>query len=143
MRHPLPDIARAWKLGTLLALTLLAPIALEAVEMQESEQLQVFTPYEVVEILRSGKGPVIIDARHAGQYAEGHVPGALNVWHKDTYGRLPELRRFEERGIIYYCTKGHQSKTAGRRLLGEHFRRVGVMAGHFEAWQELGLPVER
>ena len=123
----------------LLALVLLAvPAAIGASELRESNELQLMTPREVRQILASGDGPVVIDARSAGEYAQGHVPGALNVPHKETWGRIQELRHYEDRGIIYYCTKGGRAKIAGNGLLVEGFRKVGLMSGHFHVWQQLG-----
>lgn len=111
-------------------------------QLVESSRVQRLTPQEVLEILLSGEGPVIIDCRNSGQYAEGHIPGAINVFHKDTWGRLKELRRLErERGIVYYDLKGVQSRVASGAVLAEGFRKVGVMEGHFSEWQRLGYPI--
>jgi rhodanese-related sulfurtransferase len=130
--------------ATLLALVLLAaPAAFGASSLRESSELQLVTPMEVRRILASGEGPVVIDARSAGEYSQGHVPGALNFPHKETWGRIDELRQYEERGIIYYCTKGGRAKIAANGLLVEGFRKVGLMTGHVHAWQELGYPLAR
>ena len=111
-------------------------------ELVESRQVQRLTPKDVLGILLSGAGPVIIDCRHPKKYAEGHIPGAVNVFHKDTWGRLEQLRRWQrERGIVYYDLKGVQSKVASGAVMAEGFLRVGVMEGHFTEWVRLGYPV--
>lgn len=111
-------------------------------ELIETRSVQHLTPQEVLAILLSGQGPVIVDCRHPSKYAQGHIPGAVNVFHKDTWGRLEELRRWErERGIVYYDLKGVQSKVASAAVITEGFRRVGVMDGHFSEWLRLGYPV--
>jgi rhodanese-related sulfurtransferase len=128
----------------LLALALLGtPVAIGASSLRESSELQLVTPMEVRRILASGDGPVIVDARSVGEYRQGHVPGALNVPHKETWGRINELRQYEERGIIYYCAKGTRAKIAGNGLLVEGFRKVGLMTGHLQVWQELKYPLAR
>jgi len=137
--HPLPERLAA---ATSLALLLLAaPAPSGASSLQESSELQMVTPMEVRRSLASGDGPVIIDARSAGEYRQGHVPGALNVPHKETWGRIDELRQYEERGIVYYCIKGGRAKIAANGLLVEGFRKVGLMTGHLHAWRELGYPL--
>lgn len=110
----------------------------------ESARIQLVSTDVVQRIVESGEGPVIIDSRGPAEYARGHVPGALNVPHKETWGRIEELRKFEEdRGIIYYCVKGGRAKISANGVLAEGFRKVGVMRGHFRAWESEGRPVER
>jgi len=102
-----------------------------------------FSVDEVIEIIRSGEGPVLIDARGPREYREGHIPTALNVPHKETWGRVEEFRRFADRGIVFYCMQGIRSRIAAEGLIGEGFPKIGVMRGHFEEWKRRGLPVER
>jgi rhodanese-related sulfurtransferase len=99
-------------------------------------------PVEVLKAVRTGEGPVIIDARGANEYASGHIPGAINVPYKETWGRLEELRGYQERGIVFYCAEGVRAKIAGDALLVEGFRRVGTLDGSLRAWKQAGLPVE-
>lgn len=129
-------------LAAFLALLLLAaPASSGTSALRESSELQLVTPMQVRRLLAEGVGPVIIDARSEGEYRQGHVPGALNVPHKETWGRIEELRQFEERGIVYYCVKGGRAKIAANGLLVEGFRKVGLMTGHLHMWQELGYPL--
>jgi len=134
-------------LAALLAAALLAADAWgedASFALVESDRLQRVSTEEVMQIVSSGEGPVIIDARGPAEYDSGHVPGALNVPHKETWGRIKELRKYEEdRGIIYYCVKGGRAKIAGKGLLVEGFRKVGVMEGHFRRWEAEGRPVVR
>jgi len=144
----MPERTRPLLLVVALALVLSASAAevagAEARELAMAARVQSVTPREVLEILLEGEGPVIVDCRNARQYLAGHIPGAINVHHKETWGRLKQLRRYDEdRGLIYYDRKGVQSKVATRALMVEGFRRVGVMEGHFEEWLRLGYPVAR
>ena len=128
--------------GALLAAVAMQGARAEGRRLADSPVVQRLTPQEVMQILLEGDGPVIIDCRNARQYAEGHIPGAINVFHKDTWGRLKELRRYErERGIVYYDKKGVQSRVASDAVLAEGFTRVGVMEGHLVEWLRLGYPL--
>lgn len=102
-----------------------------------------FSVEEVIEIVRTGEGPVLIDARSHREYLEGHIPTALNVPHKETWGRVEELRRFADRGIVFYCAQGVRSRIAAEGLIGEGFPKVGMMRGHLREWKRRGLPVVR
>jgi rhodanese-related sulfurtransferase len=112
--------------------------------LRESDHLQNVSTAQVQRIIESGEGPVIIDARGPGEFERGHLPGALNVPHKETWGRIEELRKYEEdQGIIYYCVMGGRAKIAGKGLLKEGFRKVGVMGGHLRKWKAEGRPLEQ
>lgn len=113
-----------------------------ASELEDSPRLQRVHPVEVLKAVRTGEGPVIIDARGANEYASGHIPGAINVPYKETWGRLEELRGYQERGIVFYCAEGVRAKIAGDALLVEGFSRVGTLEGSLRAWKQAGLPVE-
>jgi len=135
-RAPLPLLVSALTLALLLfALPTAAELAL-------SSGLQRVHPVEVLKAVRTGEGPVIIDARGANEYAAGHIPGAINVPYKEIWGRIQELRAYEERGIVFYCAEGVRAKIAGEALLVEGFRRVGALDGSLRAWRQAGLPVE-
>lgn len=140
-----PPLLRPSRLVWLLlaAALLPRPAAAEPLVLEASGVAQPVTPRQVLALLIQGgeDGPVVVDCRNPKQYAEGHIPGAINVFHKDTWGRLDELRRYEARGIVYYDFRGVQSSYASRALLKEGFRKVGVMQGHFEEWVQLGYPV--
>ena len=106
------------------------------------KEARIFTVDEVIEILLSEDGPLIVDARSAREFRVGHVPGALNVPHKETWGRIEEFERYRDRGIIFYCKLGSRAGIGSKGLITEGFEKVGVMLGHFEEWKRRQLPVE-
>lgn len=130
--------------ATALALALAGPTAAQEEDADGwGPRPRSFSVDEVIEIIRSGEGPVLIDARSHGEYLEGHIPTALNVPHKETWGRVEELRRFADRGIVFYCVKGIRSRIAAEGLIGEGFPKVGMMRGHLEEWERRELPLVR
>ena len=110
-------------------------------EWPESERMREVTRSEAVEILLAEGGPLIVDTRGPREFAEGHIPGAVNIPHKETWGRIDFYRQFEDRGIVLYCTRGGRASIAGEGLLTEGFRKVGLLQGHYPAWKRSGLPV--
>ena len=44
---------------------------------------------------------VLIDVRGPESYAEGHIPGALNIAASELVGRAPEIRRMGRLPILY------------------------------------------
>jgi len=90
---------------------------------------------------------LVLDARPAPFFGQGHVPGALNLSREDfarDYQRLSAaLGDAKERPIIVYCSGGscHDSKLVAGALLSLGFANVKVFAGGWEVWKDAGLPV--
>lgn len=87
-------------------------------------------------------GATVVDVRRAGEYASGHVAGAL---HADVLAdgfeqKVAGLDRSEP--VYLYCASGVRSGRAARVLEGMGFERV-VNAGGFGDLAAAGAPVER
>ncbi len=97
---------------------------------------------DVAAALAAGEADfVLLDARGAAAYAEGHLPGAVHLHHSEitaeTVARLPEGP------VVAYCwgpACNGASKAALR--LAELGRPVREMLGGFEYWAREGHPVE-
>jgi rhodanese-related sulfurtransferase len=88
-------------------------------------------------LLRDRGEAVIVDVRPAGEYAAGHIPGALNVPLDEIAGRLGELRRLAKLPILYCgCPDGSASARAAR-ILHANGLDARVLAG---AYPGLGRP---
>lgn len=82
----------------------------------------------------------LVDVRTAEEYAEGHLPGAINIDVKqDTY---TEQAAGLGDTIAVYCLRGSRSMKAAT-LLAKEGREVYNLAGGITAWKEAGMPVEQ
>ncbi|GAA2304686.1 rhodanese-like domain-containing protein [Streptomyces kunmingensis] len=91
---------------------------------------------------RPADGTLVVDVRAPGEYASGHVPGAVNVpaEHLDTL--LPDLRAAaERRDLVVVCAAGQRSAAACAKLADAGVEAVGL-AGGTRAWAAEGLPVD-
>ncbi len=94
----------------------------------------------------AGKHTLILDARPSLIYAQGHVPGALNLSRQDfarDYRRLaPTLKPATEKPIIVYCSGGdcHDSRMVANALLTLGYSNVSVFTGGWEVWSANKLP---
>ena len=92
---------------------------------------------------------IILDARVAPFYQQGHIPGALNLSRDDfaaDYRRLrPSLDPAKDKLIVVYCSGGdcHDSGMVASALLSLGFSQVRVFTGGWSGWTEAGLPVEK
>jgi len=93
------------------------------------------------------KKAIILDARAAPFYAQGHVPGALNLSREDfaaDYRNLrPTLDESRDKPIVVYCSGGdcHDSRMVASALLSLGFSKVQVFTDGWSGWTQAGMPV--
>ncbi|WP_330294993.1 rhodanese-like domain-containing protein [Streptomyces sp. NBC_00503] len=84
----------------------------------------------------------IVDVRTPGEYASGHLPGALNIPLDRIARSLPELRRAaEEKGLLLVCASGTRSQNAARTLAG-HGIPATSLTGGTSSWSAHGHPLD-
>ena len=88
----------------------------------------------------SGAALVVIDVRTPGEYASGHIPGAVNVPFDQVAQRIVEIDA--PHGVALYCMIGPRARKGESALLAAGYERVFHIDGGFAAWQAAGLPVE-
>jgi len=84
--------------------------------------------------------PVILDVRTPREYAEGHLPGAINVPHRALPERLAEILGFRDRQVVLYCERGKRSVMATAVLREAGFSSLWHLQGHMVAWRGQDLP---
>lgn len=78
-----------------------------------------------------------IDARPAANFAESHIPGAINIYPEELRNHLNDLPVQNMDGlIVVYCNGGlcELSHELAEQLVGLGFTRVVVYAGGFDEW---------
>lgn len=87
-----------------------------------------------------GVGATVVDVREPGEYASGHVPGALHIPMGELPRRLVEVPR---EGTVYViCASGNRSRTSADQLETAGYDAYSV-AGGTAGWIQLGRPVVR
>ncbi|HLF75913.1 MAG TPA: rhodanese-like domain-containing protein [Dehalococcoidia bacterium] len=82
----------------------------------------------------------IIDVRTPGEYAGGHVPGALNIPHMSIIARKAELAPDKE--LVFICAMGSRSALACEFAASVGLRELYNVEGGTEAWLKAGYGVE-
>lgn len=59
---------------------------------------------------------IILDVRRADEFAEGHIPGAINVANEDIGSAQPSELPDLNQVIYVYCRSGRRSKEASSKL---------------------------
>jgi rhodanese-related sulfurtransferase len=82
------------------------------------------------------KNILVIDARDAGQFSKGHIPGAVNIeWHKV----LEQRRKIpKDKMVLIYCNTGSLSAQAVFALCVAGYENVKILQGDFEEWKVKG-----
>ncbi|MEU6772287.1 rhodanese-like domain-containing protein [Streptomyces sp. NPDC046759] len=85
----------------------------------------------------------VVDVRSPGEYASGHLPGALNVPLDRIRRALPEIRHAAGRGdVLLVCASGARSERACR-LLAEEGIPTATLTGGTSAWAAEGHELHR
>lgn len=76
----------------------------------------------------------LIDVRQAGEYEEGHMPGAVNIPLPELRDRLAELPGYRE--LLVYCQVGLRGYVAQRILL-QHGFKCRNLSGGYLTWSSV------
>lgn len=85
----------------------------------------------------------VIDVRTPGEYAGGHVPGALNIPLDQIRRALPDIRHAADRGdVLVVCASGARSENACR-VLADNGIDTATLSGGTGAWAAAGHDLQR
>jgi len=103
--------------------------------MQKQIQQECFAINDIKALLRSpAQEPIIIlDVREQDEYAERHIPGAINISLRDLENRANELPK--NRIIVTACGKGGGRSAQGAALLKQMgFNKANYLCGGTLGW---------
>ena len=86
--------------------------------------------------------PVVVDIRTPSDFAEGHIPGAVNIPQDDLDARLNELPEDRDAPIVTVCNIGKFSKHATLYLKSKGYRQVRSAKGGLNEWVRKGFETE-
>jgi rhodanese-related sulfurtransferase len=122
------------------------PVTTKADDQVEIREV---TTHEVLHIQRFGDP--IVDVREPEEFADGHIPGAVNIplgrleievdTHPAVVAREGEPRSLRERPVVLYCLSGGRSARAAAALQRLGFANPVSLAGGILAWTGDGHPV--
>jgi rhodanese-related sulfurtransferase len=85
----------------------------------------------------------VIDVRTPGEYAGGHLPGAINIPLDQLHRALPDIRTAASRGdVLVVCASGARSESACRTL-AQNGVGVATLTGGTTAWAAQGHDLDR
>ena len=84
---------------------------------------------EAITMMEEESGYIILDVRTPEEFAEKHIPGAINVAN-ETIGtdEIPELPD-KDQLILVYCRSGNRSKKASEKLVRLGYTNIVEFGG--------------
>ena len=113
----------------------------KAKEYFEAKMAFTTGPVELERMIRQGGNIKIVDVRAAEDYAEGHIPGAINL-PKDKWASLAGLLKDKTNVLYCYSQVCHLAATAAVEFARKGYP-VMELEGGFRAWKEHKLEVEK
>jgi len=95
---------------------------------------------EAATLLQSGREMVLLDVRTDGEFARGHLPGAMHIPIRDLPRRLDELAAVKGKQIVVYCRTKNRSVMA-QTFLARMGYRASYIRGGVKAWQSSKRPL--
>lgn len=84
---------------------------------------------------------ILIDVRTPEEYAEGHLPGAVNINYNDP--NFSEGLDTLNKDLVYevYCRSGGRSSLSSEIMVKKGFKNVYNLENGITEWKNKGLPV--
>ena len=98
-------------------------------------------PVELERMMQQGEAINVVDVRAAEDYAEGHIPGAINL-PKDQWRTLKGLRQDKINVLYCYSHVCHLAAAAAVEFAGKGYP-VMELEGGFRVWKEGEFDVEK
>ena len=84
---------------------------------------------EAIAMMEAEKDYLIVDVRSYEEFAQGHIPGALNVPNESIGTEPPLLLPDKDQLIMIYCRSGNRSKQASQKLVDMGYSNIVEFGG--------------
>ena len=86
-------------------------------------------------------GVQLLDVREPAEYAEGHLPGAINISvNSGDFVSAVERDFKTDKPVYVYCRSGRRSLKAAEMLAGKGFKVINLEGGILD-WENKKLPI--
>lgn len=110
-------------------------------DMLADAAVRTIAPELLLQLVRSGVAPVIVDVRERELVADGTVEGARCFPLRHLGARLDELGCFCSRPIVLVSKTGSRARTAAAILSLAGFTDASALDGGLDRWVALGYPI--
>lgn len=86
-------------------------------------------PEDANNMLASDNPPVLIDVREPDEFANGHIPNAINVPLGDVVNGVNRLEIPKDQPMMVYCRTGRRSAEAASKLQSAGYLKIYDLGG--------------
>lgn len=86
-------------------------------------------PEDAKKMLEGENPPALIDVREPDEFANGHIPNAVNVPLGDVVNGVMRLGIPKDQPIMVYCRTGRRSSEAASKLQGAGYQKIYDLGG--------------
>ena len=87
------------------------------------------TQEQAAQMMTQEDGHLIVDVRRPEEYAEGHIPGAVNIPNETIGDEWPEALPDPDQILLVYCRSGNRSRQASEKLARLGYTNVFEFGG--------------
>ena len=99
---------------------------------------------ELMQRIKANHAGLILDVRSPEEYAEGHIPGAINVPHNQLGSHLAEIGSHKNKDVVLYCASGGRVGIAANTLRAAGFSKLLHLDGDMNGWRSnAALPIKK
>ena len=91
------------------------------------------------EVIQAETHPLVVDIRNPNMFAEGHIPGSVNIPQEELGQRAEDLPEDRDAAIVTVCNIGKFSKHATLYLKSKGYRNVRSAKGGLNEWVRKGF----
>lgn len=106
-----------------------APAESEDTSMSDSSNAYAKITADEAKTMMDAGNVTIVDVRTAQEYADGHIPGAINIPLESIGSDKPAELTDTDADLIVYCRTGVRSKQASDKLVELGYQHVNDMGG--------------
>ena len=106
-----------------------APAESEGTSMSDSSNAYAKITADEAKTMMDAGNVTIVDVRTAQEYADGHIPGAINIPLESIGSDKPAELTDTDADLIVYCRTGVRSKQASDKLVELGYQHVNDMGG--------------
>ena len=119
---------------TILAVAVIGVIAVvgsryEGAKGEKEVTYTSITMDQAKEIFQTQGDYIILDVRRADEFAQGHIPGAINIANEDIVSTEPKELKDKDQTIYVYCRSGNRSKQAATKLAAMGYTNIIEFGG--------------
>ncbi len=119
------------------------PSVVNEMVSQTRRSIKIYPQTEVKSMLDKKEKVIYLDVRDPGEFAAGHIPGAMNISRGTLEFNVFNKIQDQSSKIIVYCKTKGRSTLATKTLNDLGYKNAALMDAQFEEWIKAGYPVER